>query len=180
MSIVTRILVLTGARAGLTVKLGMYQFTDGKIPLRGTAQDVEAMSHWMAVNYAAYPEGSQELEAFNGQCDPSAPAEQDAEQAVLDRVQPAGEGTPQAKAGDVQPADGAVEGPSDGSIPDGDGHEDSGLHRLQGALGQLDVTDDSHWTGIGRPAVAAVEHFLGYKTTRAAIEAVAPDFSRER
>ena len=180
MSIVTRILVLTGARAGLTVKLGMHQFTDGKTALRGSAPDIEALSHWMAINYAAYPEGSQELEAINGQCDLPALAKQDAEHAVLDRVQPGGEGTPPQEAGDVQPADGAVEGPSDGPVPEGDGHEDSGLRRLQEALNQLDVMDDGHWVADGRPAVAAVEHFLGYKTTRSAIAAVAPDFSRER
>jgi hypothetical protein len=180
MSIVTRTIVLTGCRSGLTVKLGMYQFNDGKIDLRGSASDIESLSHWMAINYQAYPVGSCELkEASDGQCDLPAPAEQDAEHAVLDGVQPRGEGTPAAEASDVGPADGAVEGPADGPVPEGDGHEHAGIQRLQEALDKLDVMDDTHWRTDGLPAVAAVEGFLGSKTTRTAIEAVAPDLKRK-
>lgn len=180
MSIVTRKLILTGGRAGKTVLLGkMYRFVDGVLVLRDSASNVEALAHYLAVNYAAYPEGSDELEAINGQHDLPKAEEPDSEHPVLGGVQPGGEGASTEEAPDVEPADGAVEGEADGPVPDGDGHEDSGLHRLQEALDQLDVMEDDHWIADGRPAVTAVEHFLGYKTTRAAIEAVAPDFNRE-
>ena len=179
MSIVTRILVLTGARAGLTVKLGMYQFTDGKIPLRGSAPDVEAMSHWMAVNYAAYPEGSDELEAANGQCDLSKTAKSDSQHAVLGEVQPSGARTEAAPTDDRGGSDGADEGEADGPVPEGYGHRYTRIHRLQEVLNQLDPDNDAQWTATGLPSVGAVRALFDDSVSRADITEAAPNLTQK-
>jgi len=180
MSIIKRTLVLTGGRAGQTVLLGkMYQFTDGKIVLNGSSHNVEALTRWMSVNYAAYPEGSSELEAANGERNIPENEEQDPVDAVLDGSEPAGEGTPPEEAADGPEADGIVEGTSDGPVPEGNGHEHSRVDRIKEALSHLDVTKPDHWTAAGLPAVSAVEFFLDDKISRAELNAVAPDFNRE-
>lgn len=49
---------------------------------------------------------------------------------------------------------------------------------LREVLSLLDPSDDSAWTADGQPRVELVAALLGSDTTRAAITAAAPDFSR--
>lgn len=179
MSIITRILVLTGGRAGQTVNLKGHQFVDGKIALHGSSPDVESLTHWMAVNWAAYPEGSEEAEAANGELNIQEDSKPDEKHALLSGDEPGGEGTPPGDSPDGGRSDGPDRGKTDGSIPEGNGHQDPRMDRIKEALNQLDAMDEAHWTTTGEPAMAAVEAFLGEKITRAELKDVAPDFNRE-
>src|SRR4051812_26817954 len=55
------VLVLTGALAGHTVKLGNHYFTEGKCALEGNAVDVDSAAKVLGRSYQAFPQGSEEL-----------------------------------------------------------------------------------------------------------------------
>lgn len=46
-------------------------------------------------------------------------------------------------------------------------------------LSEMDVDNDDQWTGDGLPKMAHIETELGVNITRADVDAVAPDFTRE-
>lgn len=51
---------------------------------------------------------------------------------------------------------------------------------ISAALAQLDNANDEHWTKGGLPDIKAIEALMGDKpTTRAEVEAVAPDLKRQ-
>lgn len=52
---------------------------------------------------------------------------------------------------------------------------------IQAAVRKLDPTEDSHWTEVGKPAVAAVALALNDQTvTRAQVDAAMPEYSRDK
>ena len=177
-NLIKRILHLTGPRAGQTCKLGkQFQFTNGKIVLHGSQGDVERLTHWLAINYAAYPVGHPKLEAGDGErTDPETTVE-GATTEVLSDVQPDGEGTAPSETLDGSPTDEAAPD-SAPDLPAGDGHGDTRVHRIEEALTALDVTNDEHWIEGGKPAVQAVSTLMNEQVSRADIDAVAPDFIR--
>lgn len=178
MSTLKRTLVLTGARAGKTVVLGKtYRFVEGKIVLQGASPDVEALTVYLGKCYAAFPEDSLELEAANGKRDLSTQTDSDAEQRVQREVQPHGPRSPKEASNDV-PEPNEVDQGEKGVLPSGDGHQDSGVSRIWEAVTQLDTLNNDHWTAMGLPAVAAVESIINRATTRAEINAAAPNFNR--
>lgn len=81
--------------------------------------------------------------------------------------------------------------------PDGDGHEDARVsdespqesqpqrrpvnEKLRQVVVNLDPEVDDHWTGAGKPAMAAVEEAYGETgITRADVEAAAPGWNRDK
>jgi len=169
-------MVLTGGRKGFTGVMSGFKFMDGRTTLEGPLNQVEKLTHWMAVMWQAYPEGSKELEALNGKSThPTGTVEQPPAE-VQRGMESGGEGAAQAEAPLSPGPDRAdADGPA-GVVPEGDGSGHAG--QLKEALMMLDSTDDSHWTGQGLPSVEAVSKILGRKTTRAEIQAVAPDLTR--
>ncbi|MCP4900884.1 MAG: hypothetical protein GY906_28285 [bacterium] len=179
MAIVTRTLILTGGRAGKTVRLSKkYQFRDGKIVLRGPSHKVECIARMLAINYAAFEEGSRELEAAHGQRDLSESPIGEQEHALSSEVQSEGSGSGAEAAADLDGHGDADSGDS-GLRSEGDGHEDSRSYRIREALTQLDMMNDEHWTRTGLPAVKAVEELLGEPVKRVEIEEATPGLVRE-
>lgn len=88
-----------------------------------------------------------------------------------------------------------------GGVPSGDGHEDSGVPdsetgprgnksaegslaidtKLVKAIHALDPGNDEHWTGVGLPAMTAIELAYGSTgVTRKDVTAAIPDWNREK
>lgn len=179
MSLITRKLILTGARRGMTGTLGrQFKAVNGVITLLASAPDVEALTLFIGRMYQAFPEGSAELEAANGKRHLHENPVKDSKHHLQGGVQPSEPGAPKKAAVNDQGTDEAAQG-STGVLPNGDGHRHSRLHRIEEALKQLDITNDQHWTADGRPAVAAVESIIGEPVTRAEIAAASPNFNRE-
>ena len=193
MSTTKRTLVLTGARAGMTCTVSkVYDFVNGTLQLHGSTPDVEALTLYLGRGYAAYPEGSTELEdaqrkdakrlgleATDGQRSNAQTEEEDAEQRVQRDVQSEGSRSAEKEAPDSSGSDDSVEG-QEGSQAPGDGHEDTRLSRIRETLEQLDVVDDSMWTTEGLPRCEVVSALMSETITRADISAAAPNFNREK
>lgn len=179
MSLIQRKLILTGGRKGMTGMVDrQFRAVNGVITLQGSSPDVEALTLFLGRMYQAFPEGSVELEAANGERNLQTPPETGSDNALLSQVQPSGQGaaekTVPGGAGHAEPTTGEA-----GVLPKGDGHEDSRVSRLREALAQLNTLDDGHWTSAGLPAVEAVSAILGEPVTRAEIASVAPDLNRK-
>lgn len=175
---IRRKLYLTGGREGMTCVVGKaYHFKDGMLEIEGPPSDVEVLTHWFAVNYAAFPEGSKELEASNVQRDTPETSKSGTAPAVLGGDQPGGQGPETVPADNGSPADDAASDRTS-DLPEGDGHEDARVHRIKEALTGLDVTNDEHWTNDGKPAVQAVSIILDEQVSRADVDAAAPGFTR--
>lgn len=179
--------VLTGGRAGFNGILGkQYKFVDGALTLRGSEKDVQSMMLVLERSYAAYPEGSAELEAAqrrymeatDGECNPTQVEEENPEQHIPGDVQPQGQGSPEEETVDGGESDDSVEG-QEGSEDSGDGHEDPRVSRIREAVMTLEVPNDALWTAEGLPKVEAVSEVLGEDVTRAEITAAAPNFNRQ-
>ena len=123
---------------------------------------------------------------------------------VPSEVQPGGEGTAEVRADDGEAGHDPEAGAA-GGVPGGDGHEDAGLSDEEGEQGEvatgpkgpevplpvdrdalkdaimsLDPNDDSDWTGVGLPRMAALEQKLGSTgVKRSDVEAVVPGWNRE-
>lgn len=120
-----------------------------------------------AGNLQPHGEGPATVQADNGSV-PDAATEGQAELGA------GGNGLPHAR----EPEKGQAGGP-DGT--QGQALEDPPLHPLAKTIMQLDPANDANWTGSGLPAMAAVEAAHGSAdVTRADVEAVAPDWNREK
>lgn len=107
--------------------------------------------------------------------------------------EPAGDGKDDERQVDADAPEGAA-----GVLPERDRHGDPGLPEqpeapsrqdvdppkdvaLAEAVKSLDPEADEHWTGSGLPKISVVEEAYGQTgVTRAAIEAAAPEWNRER
>lgn len=169
----TLTLVLTGGRAGKTCTLGKYRFVNGKCVVKNQARAIGSMVRYMARVYQAYPLGSEELEAANGQAnlDPGS-----------------GGGQADAVHGGVHENRHADEAATD-SVGDDDGGNAPAEHRPEGdgfrrsriieALTKLDHSNDEHWTQGGKPAIHVVSQFINDNVSRAEIDSLAPDVLRK-
>jgi hypothetical protein len=199
-------LVLAGHFSGETVVLGGQQFTDGVLSLQGEAQEIEGLIKYLGKNYQAYPEGSEQLkeiqkqlgEDSNGGSQDNGTVQETGEQPSSGVRQ---DGAESASVPDLLGGtDDGDTGGGSGSIPEGDGHEDTGLHReeengrdnpnivdshqpnlkLQKVVLALDPDNDAHWSEEGLPAMAAIEQAMeSTGILRAEVEASAPGHNRE-
>lgn len=172
------LLVLTGSREGCTVKLGkMYQFTNGKLTLNGPSHDVHSLAHYLAVNYQAYEEGSEELEAYYGSRVEVSKVEtkRDKEPSLLSNKLPDGGGPSELSSHDSTGSDNPPAGDS-GPGSEGDGSKESRI--LEVLNNQLDRENDDHWVADGSPKMAVVEAMLGDKVTRKELDVIALGFNR--
>jgi hypothetical protein len=185
--VLNRTFVLAGKLAGRTVRLRDYQFVDGKLKMTGDHSELDMIGHFLATNWRAFPEGSMELrdaqelyraekEKLDGKRDvPTTLAARD-DDPVPGDVQPArGEPAPtpaEDRGGDDDGSTGEARTPV---VPEGDDA------RLTAALNRLDPANDEHWTSAGAIRVDAVAELMGDPSvTRADIDRVAPDATRER
>lgn len=197
-------LVLTGARAGKTVKLNNKQFVDGVLRLRGSHEQLAPVLSYYGRCYAAFAAGTPELaehqaldkERLGGQHKVDAPPGS-GPAAGLER--PVGDGS----TGGATPPGATINGAGDGSQagreglrPGGDGHADAGLRagqvaQQQGQSGTDDLTKVRHavlaldpavaenWNAEGKARVEAVAAYLNDQTiTRRQIDAAAGDLDR--
>lgn len=169
--VITKEIVLVGPKKGKTIVLGNVQFVDGKATLKGTVENVEKRFRYLhrcwQVQYA------DQVEAEDGN--------------VQDSSNPDENGAPQGDSGEGEQGS-TQEGATDGNEPAGadvhnqDGQTDAPVtdQRLLDAVMKLDPENEEHWTKTGKPAMAAVEGFYGSADiTRANIDAVAPNYSRD-
>lgn len=183
MAQITRVMVLTGARAGSTCLLHKWQFNSGRLTLRGDEKSVEGTQLYLGRVFAAYPEGSDELLAAQRR-DHGNPALAPRQRQSADPVSGAVQSEQRGPA--PVPADignGSVEGAAGqaGSVPPGDGHEDARAARIRAAVTQLDPAKDEHWTADGLPRVDAVAALSGEQSVnRRDVERYAPDVVRNR
>lgn len=207
--IVTYDLVLTGARAGKTVKLNNKHFVNGVLRVRGSQEQLEPLVSYLGRTYAAFPAGSPALKA--------AQAFDAAEKAKRDGVNST---DPAAKSGTANGLAGAgangtsggteaggqgagsgkpvgAEAGAAGVRSNGDGHSDTGLGtgqvpqpkqqdenndltRVRVAVVALDPTVNDFWNEEGKPSVDAVAQALNdQQVTRKMIDAAAGDWTRQ-
>lgn len=174
----TTTMVLVGAHEGrdITFDAGMtsYQFTGGKMDLKGTTAQLAGLITYLGRCYQAFPEGSDELRAAQealanggGEADPDG---------TEDNAGGAGEGLQVTT--DANDGSGGEQGGA-GEAGAGDA-TGNGARSLAEALTRLDPNDDSHWNADGKPKMSAVEALLGRTdVTRAQVEAAAPGLTRE-
>jgi hypothetical protein len=185
MSLIKTLFHLTGAHAGKTIRLGKYQFTDGKCELSCPAHEMALHARSLERNWSAYPEGhpiltKQDNGNGTGEVPPgSTVTTGDAN--VQGDVQQDGSAAGEAAAGSGDDAD-AASGTAGDQAAGADGPEASVTPvntKLQKAVMSLDPNNDEHWTQDGKPAISAVQTAYGSAdVTRADVTAVAPDFNR--
>lgn len=201
-------LVLTGARAGLTVRLNGKQFTNGVLRLRGSHEQLEPVLSYYGRTFAAFPFGSPALKEAEAR-DAAAKAEANGKHQA-DTAAQSGQADGVAGSG----ANGAARPPETGGAPNlnsgnngaqgggagvrssGDGHTDTGvgagqpqqqqqdqasdLNKVREAALALDANVDDNWTPDGKPSVEAVAAALSDPAvSRRHIDAAAADWSRE-
>ena len=178
-------LVLTGARAGKTIKLRDIQFTDGRAKINGPIDKVKGVATYYGRTYKAFPVGSKALQTAqendNGNSNLQASAGSRTANKVPGDAQSA-RNTGQANADNAGNDNAKTTGAGNSASGDGKGvvklspaEEDA---KITEALKLLDGKDDEHWTGQGKPALAIVTELTGIKVTRARLDALAPNFDR--
>ena len=199
-------LVLTGARAGKTVKLNGKQFVGGVLRLRGSHDQLEPVASYYGRAYAAFPAGSKALiqaqkrdalakEHGKSHSDPDA---KPGTTNVVSRASTDGHsGQDQTPASSTQHegSDGSEAG-SEGIRAGGSGHTDAGirsgqvteqqqsnangdLNRIRDAVMLLDPDVAENWTDDGKPSVNAVAEAANDPSiTRKQIDAAAGDWTR--
>lgn len=171
-------LVLAGGRRGKTCVLGKHQFVGGRITLCGDDKTVLGTAKYLGRVYAAFPEGSKELETYG-----HSPLQ-------------ASDGEPSPVHGGVQPQQPRASAPSADAggggthsqagsgahvPPTGAGHDDARLDRIAEAVKALDPANDDHWTGGGLPRVDAISTAVADPTvSRRDVEQAAPGFTRPK
>lgn len=184
---VTRKLILTGGRAGMTGVIDRrWPAQDGVITLQGNISDVDALTKYLGRCYAAFPEGSEELARHgkgevhpgggDGQAGSDVPGLQQGQQG------PAQVPADQGSGADGTPAAGA------GGVPGGDGQQDPGYdgearkqEAVRQAVSRLDPLNDEHWTQEGLPRVDVVSNILSRPDlTRKELNDVAGDLVRPK
>lgn len=173
---------LLGHFAGLTVKLGKYQFDKGRVTVRGTAEDVALAARALERNWQALPLGDPRLdkETKDGKRDIQKATEPDGKPIVQGGVQPDGEGAQAGDAADNGSGAGEAATGSAGTVPTGDGSQEGVNLKLQKALKKLDPTNDAHWLKDGKPALGAVEKLYGASDFgRGDVNLAAPGLTRK-
>jgi hypothetical protein len=178
MSELTLKLILAGGRKGFTGPLGKIRVNNGVIILRGDDKTVLGTAKYLGRVYAAFPEGSKELETYGHS---PVQASDGGTSPVHGGVQPQQPGTSASSAD----AGGGGTHPTAGSgsdvPPTGAGHDDSRLGRIAEAVKALDPTNDDHWTGGGLPRVDVVSTAVADPTiSRRDVEQAAPGFVRPK
>lgn len=201
MATARRKLILTGARAGMTIQLGNYQFVNGHTFVEADDTKIDGPCRYLGRTYKAFEEGTPELIHFQ-QLDKEEAARVEAErkakedgehkaeaitelrdtEKVPGDVQPTGKGTEEVPSDDGNGSAGTEAG-STGNDTSGHGQENTGndgdKNEVIEAILELDPTNDEHWTTDGRPRVDAVANATGIPTlTRRDIDAVAEDVRR--
>lgn len=185
MSLITTLFHLTGIHAGKTIRLGKYQFTDGKCQLSCPAHEMALHTRSLERNWAAYPDGHPNLsnqDNGNGTSEvPPGSTVPAGDGNVQGPVQPDGPAAGEAATGGGDDA-GATPSPTGDQAAGAGGPEASVTPvntKLQKAVMSLDPNNDEHWTQDGKPAISAVQTAYGSAdVTRADVTAVAPDFNR--
>lgn len=169
-------LVLAGGRRGQTCTLGKFRFTNGAIVLRGDDRTVLGRAKYLGRVYAAFPQGSKELETYGRG---NVPAGDGNGQAVSGDGQPGQPGSSPPSADNGSGTTGAASG-SGSDVPNaGSGHGNARLDRIKEAVTALDHTNDDHWTGTGLPRVDVISTAVGDPTvSRRDVEQAAPGFTR--
>lgn len=148
--------VATGCRQGKTFKWRSWSFVDGVCEVSGEAAAITGELRYLRVNLQAYPEGSEELDGI-------------LQDQPVDGQGQAGAAAPKAPVV-VPPADQGQAG-TPGGVPDGDGEGAERIRAVAEAVKSLDKNNETHWTGDGRPAVAAVASILNdHSVTRDEID----------
>lgn len=124
--------ILVGFYAGKTVQLGGHWFTDGKLEVEGTPEDVALLARSLERNWQAYPEGHPALQPQaqegndDGQRDLSPDPELNGQSPVPSGVQPDGEGSAAGGEGaDNGGAAGADQAGASAELAGGDGQPPS-------------------------------------------------------
>lgn len=190
MSQITQVYVLVGALAGRTVKLGDYQFNQGRCTVIDTPEQMALRSRFLERNWQALPENDPRIpelqaaiqeaihgkrEVPQGESGPNGPAP------VHGNGEPGGQGAP--AGGEADPGAGAAgteTGSTERPAAGQDGQPPGVNEKLVKAIQSLNPADDAHWTKDGKPAMVAVEAAYGSAAvTRADVEAAIPDYTRE-
>lgn len=201
MATLTRKLILVGAYAGkdITLSTGKLSaikviFKKGEAVIQGSEKDVEGICTYMRKCYQAYPEGTLELTQAQERCgqhgtsDIQKSPEQGNPSQVPNGVQSSGSESPQVFGSDRGSTDESHTGQA-GSIPGGDGHQNTGVssqeerreqETLYKGIMSLDAMNDDQWTAQGLPKVDVLEGLVGPFATRKNINAVCPDYTREK
>lgn len=191
-SLITQVFVLAGHYAGQTVRLGKYQFKDGKCTLKDSPEQIALHARSLERNWQALPEGDERIAQIE-----AAMKEAQHEQREVPPGEPGPNGTAEVH-GDGEPGgEGAAaggeagEGGDDAGAAAGDAAEgtagqdgqQAGLmanEKLTRAILDIDPELDSNWTADGKPAMKAVEAAYGFAgITRADVEAAAAGYTRE-
>lgn len=190
-------MILTGALADQTIKLGNHYFTDGKLVLEGAPHEVDSAIKVLGRSYQAFMAGSDELESAQKRD----AFVKEAKGGVLNRTDEAGKpgntdgirGDAHGKAGPLQAVPavsgmrhdaGSAAPGSEGLVSVGSGSQGSGLHadqvkRVKDALAKLDPKTPAHWSEDGLPSIEAlVEITKDQSINRAVVEAVARGFNQ--
>ena len=207
--IVDLTLILVGGYRGKTVILGGQQFTDGKLRLQGERQALAGLIMYLGKAYQAFPRDSEQFKNMQKICG----EEEYGTSKDIGSVQETGkptesgvrqDGSESAPVHDLLgEANDGDNGGTERGVSNGDGHENTGLHReetdgrdnenevihppapfLNAKLTQvvmaLDHNNDKHWTEAGLPAMAAIEQAMeSTGILRSEVEAAAPDHNRE-
>lgn len=182
---VTRKLILTGCRVGITCVLRKLQFVNGEHTVLGSENDVDKLCLYMGRAYRAFPVGSADLAHYQaldkeaGRASNIDPDPQPVAQVQRgDRPARVGSAPQTADNGGAAAAAQANDADGDSS---GDGHEHTGDEEqtLQQVILALDKDDDEKWTAQGQPRIDAVAAASGREDlTRRLVEEAAPDFTR--
>ena len=175
---------LVGPMAGRTVKLakGRYHFVNGVMDLEvreDHADKYKGLIRQLARSYNAHPAGSKALERAQ-----AAWAENPASKGIQNVK--AGKTVTTGKVVKDKGSDGVKTG-SEGYDAEGGDESDTGEGNdgestaltLEQALDALDPDNDAHWTKTGLPDLNTLKEMTGAAVTRAQINEVVEDFTRE-
>jgi hypothetical protein len=189
-------LYLNGHYAGKTIKLADIQFTNGKVVLYGSAQEVQSLANYLGKCYQAWPEG-QRLNPETGEIEYGASTVQ--EERLSDLEPKIREEERQAKEVPANVGTGTDESNMDERRGDSSrlGHEDPRLpspedgydnpstakidpEKLLGAMQRLNPEAKEHWRADGQPRIDAVAALYGSEgITRKDLQAVWPELTRD-
>lgn len=174
MALTTIKLVLTGGREGMTGVIDRrWPAKKGIITLTGEPERLASTVRYLGRCYKAFPEGSDELAAYqerlrHGNSKVQAHPQPGPAVKVQSDSKPEQSGSAPLPSDDWEGAEGAA-APGAGGVAVGDGHPDPGYdykndpgEAIRQALSQLDPNDDGVWTVDGLPrvdVVAALMHW---------------------
>lgn len=177
--IVSVTLTLVGPYAGKTMRLNGYGFSNGRIQITGSVDQVKGACDYLRKCYGAYVEGSTQLKQAQEQYQKLLEG-QDNE--LQSDVQTGGQEIVEENTENEEFDEGEKEGSEVHTEEDGSGENGTPVNeKLKQAVLSLNVNNDEHWTRSGKPVMEAIQAVYGSAdVTRKDVEEVLPGYTREK